>query len=104
MDIVDNYMSPLWSIPLKNKDDLFPELKAWELAWEFEMGQKVGTYITNQGKLKSHKMKDWLKSCGTDQYFTAPYTSSPHIGQEPYTHGKSPDHADLHQLSSIFMG
>lgn len=32
MDIVDDYTSRLWSIPLKNKDDLFPELKVWELA------------------------------------------------------------------------
>jgi len=32
MDIIDDYMSQLWSIPLKNKDDSFPELKAWELA------------------------------------------------------------------------
>ena len=32
MDIVDNYTSFPWSIPLRNKDDSFSELKAWELA------------------------------------------------------------------------
>lgn len=62
MDIVDDYTSRLWSIPLKNKDDSFPELKAWELACEMETGQKVGTYITDQGELKSDKMREWLKS------------------------------------------
>ena len=80
MDIVDDYMSQLWSIPLKNKDDSFPELKAWELARESETGKKVGTYITDQGELKSDEMRDWLKSCGIKQLFTVPYTSL-HIGR-----------------------
>ena len=79
MDIVDDYMSQLWSSPLKNKDDSFPELKAWALARESETSQKIGMYITDQGELKSDKMRDWLKSRGTDQRFTAPYTSA-HIG------------------------
>ena len=85
MDIVDDYTSQLWSIPLKNKDDSFPELKAWELAREVETGLKVGTYITDQGELKSGKMEAWLKSCGTDQRFTAPYTSA-HIGRVERMH------------------
>ena len=62
MDIVDDYTNQLWSIPSKNKDDSFPELKAWELACESQTGQKVGTYITDQGELKSDKMKEWLQS------------------------------------------
>ncbi|KAF8226196.1 hypothetical protein L208DRAFT_1221944, partial [Tricholoma matsutake] len=32
MDIIDDYTSFPWLIPLHNKDDLFPKLKAWELA------------------------------------------------------------------------
>jgi len=63
MDIVDDYTSQLWSIPLKNKDGSFLELKAWELAHESETDKKVGTYITDQGELKSsvHKssLQDW---------------------------------------------
>jgi hypothetical protein len=67
MDIVDDYTSQLWSIPLKNKDDSFPELNAWELACEVETGLKVRTYITDQGELKSGKMEAWLKYRGTAQ-------------------------------------
>ena len=85
MDIVDDYTSQLWSIPLKNKDDSFPELKAWELARESQTGQKVGTYITDQGELKSEKMKEWLQSQGIEQRFTAPYTSA-HIGRVERMH------------------
>jgi hypothetical protein len=85
MDIVDDYTSFPWSIPLKNKDDAFPELKAWELAREAETGLKVGTYITDNGELKSHQMNAWLKSRGTQQRFTAPHTSA-HIGRVERMH------------------
>ena len=85
MDIVDDYTSKLWSIPLKDKDNSFPELKAWQLAREKETGLSVGTYITDQGELKSNKMKDWLKTWGIAQHFTAPYTSS-HIGRVERMH------------------
>ena len=85
MDIVDDYMSQLWSIPLKNKDDSFPELKARKLAHESQTGQKVGTYITDQGELKSEKMKEWLQSRGIEQCFTAPYASA-HIGRVERMH------------------
>lgn len=49
MDIVDDYTSFLWSIPLKCKDDAFSELKAWELALEKETGLQVGSYIMDNG-------------------------------------------------------
>ena len=47
MDIVDDFTSQLWSIPLKNKDDSFPELQAWEQAHESETNQKVRMYIND---------------------------------------------------------
>jgi Reverse transcriptase (RNA-dependent DNA polymerase) len=80
MDIVDDYTSFPWSIPLKHKDNAFPELKAWELACEDKTGLKVGTYITDNGELKSNQIEAWLKSHGTEQRFTAPHTSA-HIGR-----------------------
>jgi len=43
------------------------------------MGKKIRTYITDQGELKSNKMREWLKSRRTEQLFTARYTSA-HIG------------------------
>ena len=85
MDIVDDFTSQLWLIPLKNKDDSFLELQAWEQAHKSETNQKVGMYITDQGELKSDKMREWLKSRGTDQRFTAPDTST-HIGQVERMH------------------
>jgi hypothetical protein len=85
MDIVDDCTSFPWSIPLKNKDNTFPELKAWELARESETGLKVEIYIMDNSELKSNEMEAWLKSRGTTQCFTAPHTSA-HIGRVERMH------------------
>jgi Reverse transcriptase (RNA-dependent DNA polymerase)/GAG-pre-integrase domain len=85
MDIVDDYTSHPWSIPLKTKDEAFQYLKGWEIAREKETGLQVGTYITDGGELKSNEMSKWLESRGTTQRFTAPYTSA-HIGRVERMH------------------
>ena len=85
MNIVDDYTSHVWSIPLKGKGDAFTELTAWERAREQETGLKVGTYITDNGELKSNNMREWLTSRGTNQLFTAPYTSA-HNGRVERMH------------------
>ena len=85
MNIVDDYTSRVWSIPLKGKGDAFGELVTWERARELETGLKVGTYITDNGELKSNNMRDWLASRGTNQLFTAPYTSA-HNGRVERMH------------------
>ena len=79
MDIVDDYTSCVWPIPLKWKGNNFDYLITWEHVCELETGLKVGTYITDNGELKSNTMCNWLESRGTNQLFTAPYTSA-HIG------------------------
>ncbi|KDR74044.1 hypothetical protein GALMADRAFT_50842, partial [Galerina marginata CBS 339.88] len=44
-----------------------------------------GLYYTDNGELKSDVMEEWLLSRGTDQRFTAPYTSA-HIGRVERMH------------------
>ena len=85
MNIVDDYSSRVWSIPLKGKGDAFADLIAWERARELETGLKVGTYITDNGELKSNNMHDWIASRGTNHLFTAPYTSA-HNGRVERMH------------------
>lgn len=81
MNIVDDFTSMVWSIPLKLESDALAELKAWELAREAEMSLKVGIYRTgHDGELASHEMNNWIRSRGTQQGFGAPYTSA-HMGQ-----------------------
>ena len=79
MNIVDDFTSFPWSIPLKVKSDVFPQLQVWERARENETGLRVGMYRTDHGELKSDDMASWLASRGTDHQYTAPDTSA-HIG------------------------
>jgi transposase InsO family protein len=85
MNIVDDFTSCVWPIPLKRKSDAFNYLTTWERARELETGLKVGTYITDNGELKSGTMRDWLESRGSNQLFTAPYTSA-YIGRVERMH------------------
>ena len=74
MNIVDDFTNHPWSIPLKNKNEAYQYLKAWETARENETGMKVGMYNIDNGELKSEEVKMWLESRGTQLRFTAPYT------------------------------
>jgi transposase InsO family protein len=76
MDIIDDFSSYAWSIPLAAKSDAFTALQAWERARELETGLKVGIYCSDNGELKSASMQQWLLSCRSQQQFTAPYTSA----------------------------
>ena len=44
LDIVDDYTSYVFSIPLKTKDQAYPMLQAWQLQVETETGEKVKMY------------------------------------------------------------
>jgi hypothetical protein len=85
MNIVDDFSSFCWSIPLKSKGDAFPQLQLWERAREMEIDSRTKIYRTDNGELKSHEMANWLASRGTDHQFTAPHTSA-HIGRVERMH------------------
>ena len=85
MNILDDFTSFAWTIPLPNKAEAYPRLKEWELARENETGLKVSTYRVDNGELKSDRMDVWLRSRGVQQEFTAPYTSA-HIGRVERLH------------------
>ncbi|KIK92535.1 hypothetical protein PAXRUDRAFT_50579, partial [Paxillus rubicundulus Ve08.2h10] len=54
MDIIDNYSSHMWAIPLASKADFS---------------------VSDNGELKCDDMKTWLCSWGTSHQFTSAYTS-----------------------------
>ena len=85
MNIVDDYSSFIWSIPLQDKSCAFPALSAWQCLHEAETSLSVGTFHTDQGELHSNWMEAWLSLCGTKHEFTAPYTSVQN-GQAEHAH------------------
>jgi hypothetical protein len=85
MDIIDDFSSYSWSIPLASKSDAFPALEAWTQAREVETGLKVGILRSDNGELKSSSVREWLLTRGTSHQFTAPYTSA-HNGRIEHLH------------------
>jgi hypothetical protein len=57
MNIVDDFSSFCWSIPLKSKGDTFPQLQLWEWAREMEIDSR--TKYTEQITVNFKAMK-WL--------------------------------------------
>jgi len=85
VDIVDDHTSRGWTFPIPKKSDAFDRVLAWEKMVEAETGLKIGKYRTDQGELKSNKMRAWLEGKGTQHEFTAPYTSA-HCGRVERRH------------------
>jgi hypothetical protein len=56
MNIIDNFSSYAWAIPLVTKSDAFPALQAWERTRELESNSKVGIYRSDNGELKTAQM------------------------------------------------
>ena len=68
LDIVDDYTSFVFSIPLAMKDQAYCNLRAWKLEVEREMGDRVKMYSVDNGtELKSGQVEAWLKEMGTQQ-------------------------------------
>ena len=76
LNIIDDFLSYCWSIPLSAKSEAFPALQAWELARKAETGLHVGILHSDNGELKHLNLKAWLLSCGTQHQFTTPHTSA----------------------------
>jgi hypothetical protein len=85
MNIVDNYSSFIWSIPLCDKTCAFLTLSAWQCLHEAETSLSFGVFCTDHGELHSNQMEAWLSTHGTKHEFTAPYTSAQN-GQAKHTH------------------
>ncbi len=85
MNMIDDCTNRVWGIPLKRKSDAFPEIRAWTLEQENLTHEKVGTFIMDNGELKTSEMDAWLAARGTRQVFTAPYTSA-HNGRVERLH------------------
>lgn len=64
MNIIDDFSSYAWSIPLAAKSDTFPALLTWERARKLETTLKVDS------------LSEWLLTRETQHQFMAPYTSA----------------------------
>jgi len=76
MNVIDDFSSYVWTIPLKLKGDVAPSLQNWHRSVENQSGHCLKILVTDNGKLVSNSMADWYAEFGINHQRTAPYTSA----------------------------
>ena len=85
MNIIDDYSSYVWTIPLKNKGDAAEALQVWHRLVENQIGERLKVFVTDNGELLSHIILNWCATFGIEHLLTAPYTSA-HNGRVERLH------------------
>ncbi|KAF7372211.1 Integrase catalytic domain-containing protein [Mycena venus] len=75
LDIVDDYATRGWCIPIPNKAAAFPFLQAWAMGIEARTGERIGCINIDNGELKSDEFEQWCARRGTQIKYTAPHVS-----------------------------
>ena len=85
MNIIDDFSSFVWSLPLHSKDEAAPALKAWLFGLEVQTPHRLKSFITDNGELASLQIQHWCSQKGILHLLTAPYTSA-HNGRAERLH------------------
>ena len=76
MNVIDDFSSYVWSLPLRSKGDAAPILQMWHRAVTNGSNHRLQILVTDNGELVSNSMRDWCAQHGIDHRRTAPYTSA----------------------------
>ena len=85
MNVIDDFLSYVWSLPLRSKEEAASVLQLWHRMVKNQSGHKLKILVSNNGKLISKLMQDWASLYGIDHQWTAPYTSA-HNGHTECLH------------------
>jgi transposase InsO family protein len=85
MNVIDDFTSYVWSLPLKSKSEAAKVLPGWHRAVEDRSGHKLKILVTNNGELDSNAMSDWCSTHGIEHQRTPPYTPA-HNGRAERLH------------------
>ena len=85
MNVIDDFLSYIWSLSLRSKEEVASILQLWHQAVENQSGHHLKILISDNGELVSKLMQDWASSHGIDRQRTAPYTSA-HNGHAERLH------------------
>jgi len=85
MNIIDDFSSYVWTIPLRAKSDAADALQVWHRLVENQCGERLKIFVTDNGELLSNAMVAWCGEHGIEHLLTAPYTSA-HNGRVERLH------------------
>jgi len=76
MNIINDFSSYVWTVPLRSKGDATQALQFWHRLVENQCGERLRTFVTDNGELLSHAVTNWCSELGVEHLLTAPYTSA----------------------------
>ena len=85
MNIVDDYSSFVWTIPLHSKDEAALALKSWLPTLEVQTPYCLQSFVTDNGELVLSQIHLWCTQKGILYLLTTPYTSA-HNGHTEHLH------------------
>ena len=66
MNIINDFSSYMWTVPLKSKDEAMPALQAWHHTVENQSGHHLKILVSDNRKLVSYSMAEWCAQFGID--------------------------------------
>jgi hypothetical protein len=85
MNIIDDFSSYVWSIPLRTKCDALIALQNWVAKIENQSNFRLTYIVTDNGELSSTAVHSFCSQRDITHLFTAPYTSA-HNGKAEHLH------------------
>jgi len=76
MNLIDDFSSYVWSIPLCAKKEACATIQIWHKAVTTQTSDTLSILVTDNGELVSNDMHDWCNTEGINHHLTAPYTSA----------------------------
>ena len=76
MNLIDDFSSYVWSLPLRSKDESSSVLQLWHRAMVNQTDHRLKTLVSDNGELVSKSMREWTSMHGIEHVMTAPYTSA----------------------------
>ena len=98
MNVIDDFSSYVWSLPLKNKNEAASVFQWWHKAIQNLSNRHLSTLVTDNGELVSKAMSDYCLVNGITHLRTAPYTSA-HNGRAERLHRTLLDKARTMRLA-----
>jgi transposase InsO family protein len=85
MNLIDDFLSYIWSLPLRSKDEAASILQLWHHAVENQSRHCLKILVSDNGELISKSMHNWASMHSINHQRTAPYTSA-HNGRAERLH------------------
>ena len=66
MNVIDDFLSYVWSLPLRTKEEAASILQLWHCTVENQSGHCLKILVSDNGELISKLMQDWASLHGID--------------------------------------